>query len=251
VERTLDPGEVHVWYEITEASGDLEIEEALAILSPNERARQSRFMFARDRRDYAVAHGLLRRSLSRYADVPPESWRFCERPGGKPALVGDHGMPWLSFNLSHTHGLVACAIARGSEVGVDVESARRAVDAGVANAFFSEVENADLRRCASPVARATRFCQLWTLKEAYIKAIGKGLSHPLNTIVFGFRDDESIIFTPPADVDAKAWQFALFAPTEKDWLAVAVRRDRDTPSSIRLMTRADKGADIEAFGERR
>jgi 4'-phosphopantetheinyl transferase len=233
--RELGPGEVHIWYRTTESSGDVEIEQDLALLSPAERSRHSRFMFERDRRDYALAHGLLRRSLSRYADVEPQSWRFCQRADGKPALAGDQGESFLSFNLSHTHGLAACVIAWESEVGVDVESVNRTVDNGVADAFFSDVENADLRRCASTVDHARRLCQLWTLKEAYIKAIGRGLSHPLNTIVFGLGNDGSIVFTPPPDVEAASWQFALFSPTDRHQLAIAVRRNPDAPSSFRLM----------------
>ena len=192
VPMTLAPGDVHVWCRATDSLGDADITDAVARLSPDERARYARFRFARDQRDYAAAHALLRTSLSRYADVAPGSWQFREAPGGKPSLVLGDGMPPLSFNLSHTHGLVACAIASGSDVGIDVESVDRDVGDGVAERFFSESENADLRQCASEPLRARRFIELWTLKEAYVKAIGKGLSHPLDSIVFDVADRESI-----------------------------------------------------------
>jgi 4'-phosphopantetheinyl transferase len=236
VGRILAPGEVHVWYQMTGTLGQAEVEATVAVLSADERVRLNRFMFARDRRDYAAAHALLRRSLSRYADVAPHSWQFRNEPGGKPSLVSDEGAPPLSFNLSHTHGLVACAIAGGSEVGVDVESVNPALEDRVAKRFFSKSENAELRSHVSPLRRARRFCDLWALKEAYIKAIGEGLSHPLDTIVFAVGEGGSIVFRPPADVDATAWAFALFAPTDRHRLAVAARCEHETVPSIHLMT---------------
>jgi 4'-phosphopantetheinyl transferase len=236
--RTLAAGEVEVWYRLTDTLGETDVMSAVALLSSDERAQQSRFVFARDSRDYAAAHALLRESLSRYADIAPTAWRF--RAGGKPSLAADHDSRSLSFNLSHTHGLVACAVAGGRDVGVDVEPTDRRVDDGVAERYFSKTENADLQRCASH-ERQRRFVELWTLKEAYVKAIGEGLAHPLNTIVFEIHDRDSIVFVPPAGVDARAWQFALFAPTERYRLAVAI--SCDSGSSARIDVRSSDGTD--------
>ena len=138
---TLAPCQVDVWYRVTDPLDEADVAESIAVLSPDERSRHSRFVFARDRRDYAAAHALLRQSLSRYADITPIRWRF--REGGKPSLVVDDGAPSLSFNLSHTHGIVACAISGGSDVGIDVEAVAREVDEGVAERVFSETEYAD------------------------------------------------------------------------------------------------------------
>ena len=234
VPRTLAPLTIDVWYRATEALDDAETAQQLIDLSAAELARHERFVFARDRRDFAAAHALLRRALSRYADVAPRAWEFVEEPGGKPGLAAIAGAPALSFNLSHTHGLVACAIAGGPRIGVDVESVERVVDDSVAERFFSDEENRALRRCGTPLDQARRFFALWTLKEAYIKAIGQGLSHPLNTIVFEIQADGAVAFTPPARVAAESWQFALFAPTDRHCLAIAAQRD-DADSEIRLL----------------
>jgi 4'-phosphopantetheinyl transferase len=235
VARTLAAGEVHVRYRVTDAMEETDIAAAAAMLSPDEHARYARLMIARDRRDYAAAHALLRTSLSRYADVAPRQWTFRTDAGGKPSLVADGGAPPLSFNLSHTHGLVACAIAGGADVGIDVESVDRVVDDGVARRFFSARENAGLRQCTSHALRTRRFFALWTLKEAYVKAVGQGLSHPLHTIVFTIGDDDTIAFAPPSDVDAAAWHFRLVAPTARHRLAVAVRQPDLAPVSIALL----------------
>jgi 4'-phosphopantetheinyl transferase len=233
---TLETGDVHVWYRATDALGEIDILDAVGVLSPEERRRYERFRFVRDQRDYAAAHALLRTSLSRYAGAGPTSWTFQVAPGGKPSLVLDEGMPQLSFNLSHTHGLVACAITSGADVGVDVESVGRDVSDGVAERFFSESENAALRQCATAALRARRFIELWTLKEAYVKAIGKGLSHSLNSIVFDPTDRESIRFLPPSDVEGNRWRFALCAPTGAHCLAVAVRHDPHVMPRIQVMS---------------
>jgi 4'-phosphopantetheinyl transferase len=235
VRSTLAPGEVHVRYRVTDTMEEADIASAAAMLSPDEHARYARLMFARDRRDYAAAHALLRTSLSQYAEVAPQQWTFRTDAGGKPSLVADQAGSRLSFNLSHTHGLVACAIAGGADVGIDVESVDRVVDDRVARRFFSERENADLSRCASDALRARRFLALWTLKEAYVKAIGQGLSHPLNTVVFAIGDDDAIAFMPPSDVDAAEWHFRLLAPTVRHHLAVAVRQPDSAPGSIVLL----------------
>jgi 4'-phosphopantetheinyl transferase len=237
VPLTLGPGEVHAYFRVTDALDDRAVAEAIAVLSPEEQTRASRFVFARDRRDYTAAHALLRTSLSRYAAVAPRSWTFGEDSGGKPFVVAEPGAPPLTFNLSHTQGLVACAIAAGAPVGVDVESIERTVDERVARRFFSTEETSALVHCRPAARRTSRFFDLWTLKEAYIKAIGQGLSHPLNTIVFAIGDDGAITFLPPPEVDAASWSFRLFAPTAHHRLAVAVATTSDAPTSIALMER--------------
>src|SRR5215813_3615442 len=92
----------------------------LRLLSADEQRRHDRFAFAEDRRDYAAAHALLRRRLSAAVPIPPESWAFEAAPDGKPRLSTACRLDApLSFNLSHTRGLVACAVAPGVDVGID------------------------------------------------------------------------------------------------------------------------------------
>lgn len=223
VPRELKNGDVDAYFRLTGDLDDVEIEEAMSLLSPPERERAARFVFARDRRDYAAAHALLRTSLSRYAPIEPHAWQFAEANGGKPYVCRASEAPRLSINLSHTPGLVACAIAGGADVGIDVEATDRKVDPRVAQRFFSSDENRALLRCPSEARRADRFFALWTLKEAYVKATGQGLAHPLHTMVFTVADDDTVTFRPPPDVDATEWGFWLFAPTGGHRLAVAIR----------------------------
>lgn len=172
-------GDVHVRYRLTDALGDDDWKAAAALLSDCERTRYERFRVDRDRHEYAVAHALLRTTLSEFGGLPPHAWRFDTGPNGKAAVAPVVCPSPLSFNLSHTHGLVACLVSSspgGVDVGVDVERITRSADwRGIAGRYFSTAEILQIDR-ALDRERPTRFFELWTLKEAFIKAVGVGLS---------------------------------------------------------------------------
>jgi 4'-phosphopantetheinyl transferase len=192
-----------------------------AVLSPDERFRCGRFRAEHDRRDYAAAHALLRTALSRHADTGPADWRFGRSPGGKPHVDAPHAP---SFNLSHTHGVVACAVAFDLPLGVDVERIDRRMSAAAIDAVARRCfSHGEVRALGRAVRADARFCELWTLKEAFIKATGAGLSQPLNTVAFDLDDDASIRFLPACGVNAAEWRFALYAPSPHSRLAVAVQ----------------------------
>ena len=216
-------GDVEITYCLTAGLDDAAVREAVADLSPDERARHDRLMRERDRRDFAVAHALLRRSLSARDDCAPHEWVFTNGAFGKPALTPDAAARTrLSFNLAHTDGLVACVVARDVEVGIDVEAIDRRADAlGLAGRFFSPAEVAELQRCADD-ARLLRFIEIWTLKEAYVKALGEGLSCPLHEFAFIFDEPRSLRFESGRVSGTAAWQFALFQPSDRHRMAVAV-----------------------------
>jgi 4'-phosphopantetheinyl transferase len=136
--------------------------------------------------------------------------------------VKESGAPPLAFNLSHTHGLVACAVAHDAQVGVDVECVERATASrAIAERYFSAPELAQLDACPEE-RRSSHFIELWTLKEAYLKAVGSGLAHPLDTFDFAFDDACGIRFHA-SDAEAAAWTVALFAPSPHHRLAIAAR----------------------------
>lgn len=110
---------------------------------------------------------------------------FEEDRFGKPKLSDRCGAGLaLTFNLSHARGIVACAIAPGREVGVDIERADSTVDwSPVVERYFTRAEIVQLDQCPPP-DRAARFAELWTLKEAHMKATGSGLSELMSS--FGF-----------------------------------------------------------------
>jgi 4'-phosphopantetheinyl transferase len=216
--------DIIVSYCLTGALDEDTISAALNQLSLEERARQARFRFARDRRDFAVAHALLRRALSAQFQLPPDEWTFVSGTHGKPLLDASlAARTHLSFNLAHTDGLVACIVTRDQDVGIDVEAIDRHTDAlELARRHFSPVEIADIEQCPEG-ARQIRFIEIWTLKEAYVKAVGDGLSCPLDTFGFVFDGPASLRFRSADAVESASWCFALFAPSDRHRLAVAVR----------------------------
>jgi len=135
----------------------------------------------------------------------------------------------LRFNLSNTRGLVTCAVALEGEIGVDVEVLDRAGGLlEIAERFMAAPESKDIR-ALPPDAQDLRFFTYWTLKEAYIKARGMGLSIPLDKFWFLLNGEASassptrLVMAPEMDDDASGWSFAQFQPTERHLLAVARR----------------------------
>ena len=177
--------DVYVWFRGTAALDGEAVRSADQHLSAEERARRDRLHFDADRRDFTIAHDLLRRALSKYADVPPIDWRFATDNYGKPSIeTVDPQVRALSFSLSHTRGCVACAIASSVPLGVDVQRTDQSqCIQEVADRHFSEKEAALLRQCSDEL-RNIRFAELWTLKEAFLKAVGVGLSGSLASISF-------------------------------------------------------------------
>jgi 4'-phosphopantetheinyl transferase len=236
---TLGRGEVRVWYRFTGAIGEAETRELIESLPPSERERCDRHRFTRDRRDFAAAHALLRTTLSCYVNVAPSAWRFDVNAFGKPALAAAHGTD-LTFNLSHTHGLVACAVTRAAAIGIDAESVDRlATGREIAAGYFSPTEVRALD-AEPPDHYHRRFIEVWTLKEAYIKAVGLGLSHGLDTFSFVVTGDGCIRFTPPPDAPDRNWQFRLVRPGAGYRLAVALESAADSTACAVTFHDADR-----------
>ena len=194
-----------------------------AVLDPAERQRAQRFRFDKDRLVYVAAHALGRLMLSQWVGeaVAAGDWRFVVGEHGKPELEVPAGLARLRLNLSHTKGLAAAALCIDHDVGVDVEwLGRKPQCAALAKRFFSAAEAALVDQ-AAPDAQVETFLALWTLKEAYVKAIGKGLAQPLDS--FGFSlEPLAVSFAAGAD-QARHWQFQRLRPGAEHLLAVAVR----------------------------
>jgi 4'-phosphopantetheinyl transferase len=171
--------EAHVWRASLLRPAQ-ETEGLRQLLAPDEQARASRFHFQKDRDRFIVARAILRSILGRYLNIEPSLLRFEYSQYGKPRLTKEFDDGSLRFNLSHAHERSLYAFARGAELGVDIEYVRQGFACEeIARRFFSQREVADF--CSLPTSqRAEAFFHCWTRKEAYVKAIGEGLSMPLN-----------------------------------------------------------------------
>jgi 4'-phosphopantetheinyl transferase len=174
----LAPGAIHVWLaHLDDVPGDPFV--SASVMSAEERARARRFAFDRDRRRFSAARVLLRTLLARYVGADPADLRFAIGPHGKPSLAGSPSAP--DFNVSHSRDAAVIAISRAGEVGVDIEAIRPMDDGeGIAGRFFAPAEAGRLR-AVPPELRDQAFFACWTRKEAFVKAIGEGLSHPLDS----------------------------------------------------------------------
>jgi 4'-phosphopantetheinyl transferase len=210
----LASDEVHTWC----GSLDVPPETSACLyttLTPGERQRSARFQFDRDRQRFIVAHGVLRDLLGRYLRIPPGQIRFVYNEYSKPDLTPEFGTR-LKFNLSHSADLALIAIATGSDVGVDVEYIRpQCNDADIARSFFSSIEVEYLS--ALPSHRyAEAFFSCWTKKEAYVKARGKGLAIPLDSLSVPLTTDPEetpLDLRAPDDiVAARRWSLYTLRP---------------------------------------
>ena len=183
--------EVHLFYVEPERVRDQRLLAACRrVLSMAETARMARFRRECDRHLYLVSHAALRCVLSQYAPIHPGDWSFVTGPHGKPRLAGPRGAPLPAVNLSHTHSLVAVAVAAARDVGVDVECVDRPLSENLVERVLAERERRYLEGLGPP-ARAAGFFDFWTLKEAYLKARGEGLVWPLDRIEFEWTADRS------------------------------------------------------------
>jgi 4'-phosphopantetheinyl transferase len=174
----LARNEVHIWQADLDVP-PFELSLLQRVLSPDEMERAQRFLFERHRRRFIVARGLLRIVLSHYLSCDPNELQFCYGPNGKPALA--QGAPEdIRFNLSHCQNVALYAIARGHDVGIDIENIRpELAEEQIAEQFFSPIETASIRALAREL-QPHAFFACWTRKEAYVKARGAGLSMSLN-----------------------------------------------------------------------
>ena len=215
-------GEIALWWMACGAPPPALAVQWSDCLDPGELAQADRFRFNEDRTTYIAAHWLLRHALASVGHLPPNEWKFVADPKGKPLLDRALGLRDLSFNLSHTRGFVACAVGVGGMIGIDVEArTRRPPDLDIAERFFSAPEVAILQG-APPELQLEIFLRFWTLKEAFIKATGEGLSRALDSFSFSL-DPVSIAFDPDDAEEAARWRFIELQPTPEHLLALAVR----------------------------
>ncbi len=232
----LPEGDVDLWVAFPDDwAAPFQIASARDILDSGEIARMERFHFPEHRHLFLVSHLLVRTALSHYAALPPEAWRFTNNKKGKPLIDPASTPDSLSFSLAHTAGLAVVGVARGIDIGVDCEAAGRRVDAeGVSRRFFSPEEAAALESLP-PGGLEEQFPLYWTLKEAYIKALGLGLSHPLDSFSFQLTGGRPcrIDFSAIDPQDADKWRFALIEPRQRHVTAVCAASIRHEPVVLR------------------
>lgn len=181
----------------------------MRVLSPEERARLVRFRVESAAVEYLTTRAFARWVLSRHTAIEPAALSFWRDERGRPYLAGDHR--GVTFNLSHTRGLIACLVGFGRSVGVDVEDTTRRLSdmTGLARGVFSDGELAVLTSEPNERKRQIAFFRHWTLKEAVAKAEGMGLSMPFSELSFCFDGPEPKRWPPRSN--ERPWQLGTFS----------------------------------------
>ena len=181
----LSNNQVHVWRANLELSTTA-IEQLATCLSSDEISRANKFRFPIHKRRFIVARGILRQLLGNYLQLSPERIEFEYGDRGKPRLATSVAESSLQFNISHSEEYALYGFTHHHLIGVDLEYLREMKDAvKLAERFFSPREFKFLASLTEKQQRKV-FFQLWTAKEAYLKAIGTGLTNSLASIDISF-----------------------------------------------------------------
>jgi 4'-phosphopantetheinyl transferase len=248
---TLKEDDIHIWItnpaQLLESNGENKslLKQYSSLLTEEETIKQQRYKFDKDKHDALITRAFIRDLLSYYAEVDPRAWRFEKGEKDKPEIVNP-SLP-LRFNISHTKGLIICAITLTNDIGCDVEDISRSNDVlAIAERYFSTQETTEL--FSLPVEQQrSRFFDYWTLKESYIKAWGLGLAIPLvdftftindqinkkDSVVinkeFNVKDNITLSFAPNRIDEPSVWRSWLIYPngSEKHRIALSLRSNKD------------------------
>ena len=211
-ELVLADNEIHVWRVKLDLSAD-EITKLTTILAEDEQLKANRFRFAEHQRRYIAARGILRRLIGIYLNITGDSVKFEYNSRGKPKIAEFLNHQNLQFNVSHSQELALCGITRDRRIGIDLEYLRDIDDAAkIAQRFFSPTESALIASLHGEEQKQV-FFQLWTAKEAYLKAIGSGLAGGLDRVEVSLtKQSVSLLSVGEASENAANWSLDKFIP---------------------------------------
>lgn len=220
IQPTISPGMVHIW-KLWMNDGDNGA--LLDLLSPDERARAHRFQFDLHRLRFVACRARLRMLLAHYTASDARRISFVSNRHGKPALGGALSASGIQFNVSHSEDLAVLAFSLGFRIGVDVEWARPSEwQDQIARNHFSADEYR-FYAATPPAYRYRVFFSCWTRKEAYLKAIGKGLSFPMKQVSTGLPNARSVLASASG---SRRWSMQAFTPAP-GYVAALVAEDPD------------------------
>jgi 4'-phosphopantetheinyl transferase len=187
--------------------------------------RAYRCRFEQHRHRYIAAHGWLRSLLAGYLARSADTVEFVLGPRGKPGLSASCNQSGLQFNLAHCENLAAIAVTQNCDTGVDIEQVHPIPDAGdLVSRFFSQSESVVFHSLPED-QRAAAFFNLWTRKEAWLKATGEGIAHLLNQVEVSFLPDDAVklLKLPAAYASDSPWSLQAIHPRPGIVVAVAAR----------------------------
>ena len=211
----LAPNQVDLWFvDINEHKDRLP--HYLSVLNDVEKERASKYRFEKDKNCSIIARGVLRTLLGNYLEKNPKEIKFKLGEFGKPSLNEESN---IEFNISHSGNVIVLAFVLNDKIGVDVEHTKRTIEVNsIAKQFFSKEEVTALFSLEESYQKQA-FYNCWTRKEAFIKALGSGLSFPLNQFVVSLDSvyNAELIETKWDDKERENWVLKSFEPV-KDYI---------------------------------
>ncbi len=220
----LRDNEIHIWFGVLDQT-ITELYKSFLTLSADERMRGGRFYRYEDKKWFIARHGILRMILGGYLGVKPSELRFYPGKNGKPAIIETFGNGTIQFNLSHSDGVALFAFTRNHEIGVDIEHIRDISEMEqIVGRFFSIKENEAFRILPQNQKREA-FFKGWTCKEAFVKAVGDGLSRPFYKFDVSLAPGKSsgLLRIEDDSREASRWSIENLKPAPDYVGAVAVR----------------------------
>jgi len=233
----LAADEIHLWMSFERPADEPALAQLTSLLPQAECERLDRARSAESRMRILAARAMQRTVLAGYAEgIDPAALRFVTGEFGKPALAPEYESLGLHFNVTHTDGLVAIAVGRHRDIGLDAENINERTTAlRLARRYFTAEESRNLE--ALPLARQPlRFYSLWTLKESWMKATGRGVGAGLDNASFSLDDDHQVQGLSFAAYDASDWRFWQYTPSKEHVMALAVRAPGAT-RAVQVTTR--------------
>ncbi|CAI9301090.1 unnamed protein product [Lactuca saligna] len=244
--------ETHLWYALpNEVKSQSLLNQYVDLLSPLEKDHIFSISALHLQKSALIARALVRTTISRYqigSQVNPRSLEFRKNPHGKPEVIWQNSDDWhpppLQFNLSHTSSLIACGVTIDSSIGIDVEEKQRTMKNSIlsfAKRYFTFEEVELLSAISDPEVQRHEFIKLWTLKEAYVKALGRGFSGaPFSTFTIRFRpvnpdsEDSEIVIVPLEKRTELTtnWQFAQCELAGSHYAAICRESNGGAPMKV-------------------
>lgn len=223
----LDAGQVHLWLLDVRLFDEPLRQAAQQLMSADELERAGKFI--RGKEEYVASRWLLRKVLGHYLQQPPASLVFSRTYKGKPYIAGSQ----LQFNLSHSGDWALLAATQNMDVGVDIEQIRPSRDLiGIAQSYYHADEFVRLQQQQGD-QQILFFYQLWTLKEALLKAMGVGISAGLENLNFDLTPPISVRLSDTLKAESTTkWQFHQWQLPDGELCALAVASDN--PAQIRI-----------------
>ena len=222
--NTLSDNDIHLWRVNPQKIQDPSLLASLTeLLSPEEQEKVLRYRSKEAQHTALITRAFIRIVLATYTNLTPKQLKFSIKKHGKPELF-NFSEP-LKFNLSHNDQVIICAVSLKRAIGCDIENTHRKINAtSIARRYFSQTEYQALINLPQD-KQQTRFFEYWTLKEAFVKATGKGISQGLDTFSFDINHSEKTQFNDKIKLmgkDNNSWNCYLSYHISNHCVAVCV-----------------------------